>query len=64
MDYKIAIPSYKRYETIKDKTLKMLNEYNIDKFPPTILALTFPNLLKGCGVELMLLLEILEINKK
>ncbi len=31
MDYKIAIPSYKRYETIKDKTLKMLNEYNIDK---------------------------------
>ena len=29
IDYKIAIPSYKRPETIKGKTLKLLNEYNI-----------------------------------
>ena len=31
MDYKIAIPSYKRPETIKNKTLKLLNSYNIEK---------------------------------
>ena len=30
MDYKIAIPSYKRAETIKKKTLKLLSNYNID----------------------------------
>lgn len=29
MDYKIAIPSYKRYETIKKKTLNVLEQYNI-----------------------------------
>ena len=34
--YKIAIPSYKRYDTIKNKTLKLLNEYNIDKKKITI----------------------------
>ncbi len=31
IDYKIAIPSYKRHNTIKQKTLKLLDEYNIDK---------------------------------
>ena len=31
MDYKIAIPSYKRPETIKKKTLKLLSDYNISK---------------------------------
>ena len=31
MKYQIAIPSYKRHDIIKDKTLKMLNSYNIDK---------------------------------
>lgn len=36
IDYKIAIPSYKRPETIKSKTLKLLNEYNIDKNKITI----------------------------
>jgi hypothetical protein len=30
MDYAIAIPSYKRPETIKKKTLRVLQEYNID----------------------------------
>lgn len=30
MDYKIAIPSYKRPETIKKKTLRVLESYNID----------------------------------
>lgn len=30
MDYKIAIPSYKRPETIKNKTLKLLSNYSID----------------------------------
>jgi len=30
MDYCIAIPSYKRPETIKKKTLKVLESYNID----------------------------------
>ena len=30
IDYKIAIPSYKRPETIKKKTLRVLREYNID----------------------------------
>lgn len=29
-NYKIAIPSYKRPETIKKKTLRVLGEYNID----------------------------------
>ena len=28
-DYVIAIPSYKRNEILKKKTLKVLNEYNI-----------------------------------
>ena len=36
MDYKIAIPSYKRPETIKQKTLRILNEHNIDKNKITI----------------------------
>ena len=31
MDYKIAIPSYKRASIIKEKTLKMLDFYKIDK---------------------------------
>jgi len=31
MDYVIAIPSYKRNETLKKKTLKVLKEYNIPK---------------------------------
>ena len=31
MDYKIAIPSYKRSETIKKKTLRLLDDYGIDK---------------------------------
>ncbi len=31
MDYQIAIPSYKRPETIKNKTLKLLMDHNIDK---------------------------------
>lgn len=30
IDYEIAIPSYKRPETIKKKTLKVLESYNID----------------------------------
>jgi hypothetical protein len=30
MDYKIAIPSYKRSETIKKKSLRILDEQNID----------------------------------
>ena len=30
MDYEIAIPSYKRPETIKKKTLRVLESYNID----------------------------------
>jgi hypothetical protein len=29
--YVIAIPSYKRHKTIQEKTLKVLEEYNIDK---------------------------------
>lgn len=29
MNYKIAIPSYKRTETLKNKTLKLLDKYNI-----------------------------------
>ena len=36
MDYKIAIQSYKRPETIKNKTLKLLNSYNIEKNKITI----------------------------
>ena len=36
MDYKIAIPSYKRAVTIQNKTLKLLNEHNIDKNKITI----------------------------
>ncbi len=36
MDYKIAIPSYKRPETIKNKTLKLLSKYNIDKKKITV----------------------------
>jgi len=36
MDYKIAIPSYKRPETIKSKTLELLSKYNIDKQRITI----------------------------
>ena len=31
IDYKIAIPSYKRPEVIKQKTLRVLSEYNIPK---------------------------------
>jgi len=36
MDYKIAIPSYKRAETIKNKTLKLLSNYKIDNSLITI----------------------------
>ena len=36
IDYKIAIPSYKRPETIKKKTLKVLESYNIDPSRITI----------------------------
>lgn len=36
MDYQIAIPSYKRPETIKNKTLKLLIDHNIDKNKITI----------------------------
>ena len=36
MDYQIAIPSYKRPETIKKKTLKVLESYNIDPSKITI----------------------------
>ena len=36
MDYKIAIPSYKRPQTIKNKTLKLLSKYNIDKNKITV----------------------------
>jgi hypothetical protein len=31
MDYIVAIPSYKRHETLKKKTLRVLKEYNIPK---------------------------------
>ena len=30
INYKIAIPSYKRPITLRDKTLKVLQEYKID----------------------------------
>jgi hypothetical protein len=36
IDYEIAIPSYKRPETIKKKTLKVLESYNIDPHRVTI----------------------------
>lgn len=36
MDYQIAIPSYKRPETIKKKTLRVLESYNIDPSRITI----------------------------
>ena len=36
MDYIIAIPSYKRPETIKTKTLSLLNAHNIPKDKITI----------------------------
>lgn len=36
MKYEIAIPSYKRPETIKQKTLKVLEKYSIDKNKITI----------------------------
>ena len=36
IDYKIAIPSYKRPEVIKQKTLRVLNEYKIPKERITI----------------------------
>jgi len=36
IDYEIAIPSYKRPETIKKKTLKVLESYNIDPSRITI----------------------------
>lgn len=36
MDYQIAIPSYKRPETIKNKTLKLLMDHNINKNKITI----------------------------
>ena len=35
-DYVIAIPSYKRYVTIKNKTLTLLNRHNIPKSKITI----------------------------
>jgi len=36
IDYKIAIPSYKRSETVKNKTLKILEQYNVDPNKVTI----------------------------
>ena len=36
MDYKIAIPSYKRPDIIKQKTLSLLKKYNIDNNKITI----------------------------
>ena len=36
MNYQIAIPSYKRPETIKVKTLDLLQKHNIDKNKITI----------------------------
>ncbi len=36
MNYKVAIPSYKRAKTIKQKTLKLLNKYSIEKNKITI----------------------------
>ena len=36
IDYQIAIPSYKRPETIKKKTLKVLESHNIDPAKVTI----------------------------
>jgi hypothetical protein len=36
IDYKIAIPSYKRAETIKNKTLTLMSQYNIDPERVTI----------------------------
>lgn len=36
MDYKIAIPSYKRAETLKEKTLSLLTRHNIDPEKVTI----------------------------
>ena len=36
IDYQIAIPSYKRYETIKEKTLQLLSSHNINPDRVTI----------------------------
>lgn len=36
MDYKVAIPSYKRAETLKEKTLSLLTRHNIDPEKVTI----------------------------
>ena len=46
MDYKIAIPSYKRPETIKKKTLKVLESYNIDPSRITIFVADEDELVK------------------
>lgn len=40
MDYKIAIPSYKRHDTLKKKTLVMLREY---KVPPRLIHIFVAN---------------------
>ena len=36
MEYSIAIPSYHREQTIQNKTLKVLESYNIDPAKITI----------------------------
>ena len=46
MDYQIAIPSYKRPETIKKKTLKVLESYNIDPSRITIFVADEDELVK------------------
>jgi hypothetical protein len=46
MDYKIAIPSYKRPETIKKKTLKVLESYNINPSRITIFVADEDELVK------------------
>ena len=46
MDYQIAIPSYKRPETIKKKTLRVLESYNIDPSRITIFVADEDELVK------------------
>lgn len=46
MDYRIAIPSYKRPETIKKKTLRVLESYNIDPSRITVFVADEDELVK------------------
>ena len=43
-DYVIAIPSYKREKTLRDKTLKVLQQYKIQKKRFMFLLLTKKNM--------------------